>query len=312
MALYLTNEDVRSLLPMGECVAVMEDLFQQQSRGLVENLPRRRRRYGQSGSTIMGGAVLGSGAHGVRHSNLTLLYSTETGNLDAVLEPGTLAWIRTGAASGVAAKYLSRPESSVIGLIGAGRQAVTQLEAICAVRPVALVKVYARTEETRNRFATEMAQHLGRQHLAAHLVARKRASLEQRHAHAGSGQKVGTGGSGGPRAHNAHVPGGGPEGGRGGAKRRQRHRAAAAALADKLELHEKDERAPHRHRRQHAPRPRLAQRRPAGRHPLAKPRLPQREKEERREFFCGVRLFRRGEMRRAVPWPRSASIAPKT
>ena len=160
MALYLTNEDVRLLLPMGECVVVMEDLFQQQSRGLVENLPRRRRRYGQSRSTVMGGAVLGSGVHGVRHSNLTLLYSTETGDLDAVLEPGTLAWIRTGAASGVAAKYMSRPESSVIGLIGAGRQAVTQLEAICAVRPVALVKVYARTEETRNRFAIEMAQHL--------------------------------------------------------------------------------------------------------------------------------------------------------
>lgn len=161
MALYLTNEDVRQLLSMDECVEVLEDLFRQESQGLVENLPRRRRRYGGANSTVMGGAVIGSGAHGVRHSNVTLLYGTETGNLDAVIQPSTLAWIRTGAASGVAAKYMSRPESSVVGVIGAGHQAITQLEAICAVRNVSLAKIYARTEETRRQFAAEMSEHLG-------------------------------------------------------------------------------------------------------------------------------------------------------
>jgi ornithine cyclodeaminase/alanine dehydrogenase-like protein (mu-crystallin family) len=160
VALFLSNEDVRNLITVPECVSVMEDLFLQESRGLVENLPRRRQRLGKLGTSLMGGSVLGSQVYGVRHSNVSVLYGTESGRLEAVFEPGTLAWIRTGAASGVAAKYMSDPDASVVGLIGAGRQAVTQIEAICAVRPVRQVKVFSRTADTRERFAREMSASL--------------------------------------------------------------------------------------------------------------------------------------------------------
>jgi len=161
MAIFLSNDDVRRLLPMAECIEVLEDLFLQESRGLVENLPRRRIRFGRAGATLMGGTVLGSKAYGVRHSSATLLYNTETGALDAVLEPGTLAWIRTGAASGVAAKHMASPDASVVGMFGTGRQAATQIEAICAVRPVRQVKVYSRTPEKREQFAATMSEQLG-------------------------------------------------------------------------------------------------------------------------------------------------------
>lgn len=161
MALYLTNADVERLLPMEACVSVLDDLFQQEARGLVENIARQRRRFGRAGSTLMGGAVLGSGAYGVRHSNVTVLYSTDTGKLEAILEPGTLAWIRTGAASGVAVKYMSKPDAGVVGIIGTGRQAVTQLQAIATVRTIRQAKVYARTEETRRQFAAQMRDRLG-------------------------------------------------------------------------------------------------------------------------------------------------------
>lgn len=161
MALYLTNDDVRRLLPMGECIAVLEELFRQESCGTVQNIPRQRWRFGQAGATLMGGTVLEAHAHGIRHSSATLLYNTETGRLDAVLEPSTLAWIRTGAASGVAVKHMAAPDASVLGVIGTGRQAVTQIEAICAVRPVHMVKVHSRTAEKRQAFAAEMAQRFG-------------------------------------------------------------------------------------------------------------------------------------------------------
>jgi ornithine cyclodeaminase/alanine dehydrogenase-like protein (mu-crystallin family) len=105
--------------------------------------------------------VLGTGYHGVRHQTLTLLYSTETGRLEAVLEPSTLAWIRTGAASGVAVKHMAPAGPVEVGLIGTGRQAVTQLEAVCAVREVTRAKVYSRTEETRRAFAESMGRRLG-------------------------------------------------------------------------------------------------------------------------------------------------------
>ena len=161
MALYLTNEDVQRLLPMSECVDVLDDLFRQEAEGLVESIARRRIRFGRGGGTLMGGAVLGSKAYGVRHASHTLLYDTETGRLDAVLEPGTLAWIRTGAATGVAVKYMSVPDASVAGVIGTGRQALTQIEAICAVRPLQQVKVHSRNEERRIAFAAEMTERLG-------------------------------------------------------------------------------------------------------------------------------------------------------
>ncbi len=161
MALFLSNQDVQRLLPMVECITVLEELFRQESRGTVENLPRQRFRFGKAGATIMGGTVLEARAHAVRHSSATLLYNTETGKLDAVLEPGTLAWIRTGAASGVAVKHMSRPDASVVGMIGTGRQAITQIEAICAVRPVKTVKVFSRDAAKRESFAIEMAARLG-------------------------------------------------------------------------------------------------------------------------------------------------------
>lgn len=161
MAIFITNDDVRQLLPMAECVAVLEELFRQESRGTVQNVPRQRLRFGRAGATLMGGTVLESRAHGVRTSSATLLYNTDTGALDAVIEPGTLAWIRTGAASGVAVKHMARPDASVVGMVGTGRQAETQLEAICAVRPIKTVRVHSRTQERREGFAAKMAQRLG-------------------------------------------------------------------------------------------------------------------------------------------------------
>ena len=161
MAIFISNDDVRRLLPVSECVNVLEDLFRQESQGLVENLPRRRIRFPKSTATLMGGSVLGSNAFGVRHSSATLLYNTETGDLDAVIEPSALAWIRTGAATGVAVKHMSRPDAAVVGLIGTGRQAVTQIEAVCAVRSVKNVKVFSRNEENRGKFAREMEDRLG-------------------------------------------------------------------------------------------------------------------------------------------------------
>jgi ornithine cyclodeaminase/alanine dehydrogenase-like protein (mu-crystallin family) len=127
----------------------------------VENLPRRRNRAaGRGGGTLMGGTVQGSQAYGVRHSSISVLYNTETGQLEALFQPGALAWIRTGAASGLATRYMAAPDASVVGIIGSGRQAITQLEGVCAVRPIKLIKVYSRTPANREQFARQMRTQL--------------------------------------------------------------------------------------------------------------------------------------------------------
>ena len=162
MALFISNDDVRRLLSMEECVDILEDLFQQESDGLVENIHRRRYQFqGSTSATLMGGVVLGSKAYAVRHSNMSLLHDTDTGKLDALIEPSTVAWMRTGAASGVATKHMALPDASVVGLIGTARQAITQLEAMCAVRPIKLVKAFSRNPENRENFARQMTDSLG-------------------------------------------------------------------------------------------------------------------------------------------------------
>ena len=84
------------------------------------------------------------------------LYDTETGGLLAVIEANQLGRIRTGAASGIATKYMARRDASTVGVIGCGYQASTQLQAVCAVREIGAVKAFSPTLERRELFASEM------------------------------------------------------------------------------------------------------------------------------------------------------------
>jgi ornithine cyclodeaminase len=88
-------------------------------------------------------------------------FDRETGEPQAVVDGGSLTRMRTGAASGVATRLLARPESSVMALLGAGGQAAWQVRAVVAARPISEVRVYARSAESRERFAAEMADEMG-------------------------------------------------------------------------------------------------------------------------------------------------------
>jgi ornithine cyclodeaminase/alanine dehydrogenase-like protein (mu-crystallin family) len=94
-----------------------------------------------------------SGAHFT-----VLLYHTPYGIPAAEIEANYLGQIRTGAASGVAARYLARENSSVLGVIGSGFQAETQVEAVAAVRPIRLVRVWSRSAGKREEFARKLAE----------------------------------------------------------------------------------------------------------------------------------------------------------
>jgi ornithine cyclodeaminase/alanine dehydrogenase-like protein (mu-crystallin family) len=165
MALFLNDAQASGLLSTAECVDILDDLFQQEADGRVENLARRRARLTRGVLMEMGGTVLGSGVAGVRFygaggKNLTTILNADGGAVEAVLETATLSTMRTGAASGLATKYLAQPHASTVGIIGVGRQASYQLEAVCAVRPVKKVKVFSRTQENREQWAREMAAKL--------------------------------------------------------------------------------------------------------------------------------------------------------
>jgi ornithine cyclodeaminase/alanine dehydrogenase-like protein (mu-crystallin family) len=90
-----------------------------------------------------------------------LLYRTADGLPLATIEASQLGQIRTGAASGVATKYLAREDASVVGVIGSGFQAETQLEAVANVRRLREARVWSRKPERREEFARRMAGRLG-------------------------------------------------------------------------------------------------------------------------------------------------------
>jgi alanine dehydrogenase len=89
------------------------------------------------------------------------LNSTKTGQPIAFMEAGLITNLRTGAAGGVAAKYLSRKDSSVVGLVGLGNQARTQLEALVLVRNIETVKIYDKSFAAEASFKNWVKKKLG-------------------------------------------------------------------------------------------------------------------------------------------------------
>ena len=168
MALFLTEEDVGSLLTMDAAIEALEEAFRHQAAGTALNSPRRRIRMGGGMLHFMAAADRSTGVTGMKwyggfgegmrfHVQLS---DSETGELLAVMEANRLGQVRTGAASGVATKYMARADARTVAMIGSGYQAETQLEAICRVRPVERVRVFSRTAERRETFAARMAASL--------------------------------------------------------------------------------------------------------------------------------------------------------
>lgn len=168
MPLFLREEDVKELLTMDDALTAVEEAFRLFGSGQADNRPRQRPRLVRSMLQVMPAGVSGMGfglkaytvgTKGVRF--IVLLWNEETGDLEAVIEATELGKLRTGAASGVATKYLARADATTVGMFGCGGQAGRQLEAVCAVRPIEQAWVYSRTPEHRERFADEMSESLG-------------------------------------------------------------------------------------------------------------------------------------------------------
>jgi ornithine cyclodeaminase/alanine dehydrogenase-like protein (mu-crystallin family) len=92
---------------------------------------------------------------------LVPLYEMATGDLLGLIEADFMGQLRTGAASGVATKYLARKNARVAAIIGTGGQAKTQLEAIAAVRKLESARACGRDAAKLEKFCNEMSERLG-------------------------------------------------------------------------------------------------------------------------------------------------------
>lgn len=178
--LVLREDDVRAILTMPETISVLEAAFRRQGEDATRNQPRRRvvlpdgrgvlhtmsafvpGEPGQpeaDGPGLLGLKTYSTFKDGVRFA--VLLYSAADGAPRALIEADWLGQMRTGAASGLASKYLAREDVKTLGVIGSGLQARTQVIAVTAVRAFDRILIYGRDEERRNAFAEEMTRGTG-------------------------------------------------------------------------------------------------------------------------------------------------------
>lgn len=176
MTLYLTEQDVARLLTMQEAIEALHGAFARQAMGDVINQPRRRLHLPEGTYNYMAAADLGLDLFGIktyasfrpRTRFLVLLYSAHNGDLLAIIEADRLGQMRTGAASGVATRYLARQGGPLLaGIYGTGWQAQSQLEAVHAVRRLKRVTAYGRNPERRAEFCRLMSVRLGVEVVAA-------------------------------------------------------------------------------------------------------------------------------------------------
>ncbi len=160
---YFSEADVRELLPVNECVGVMQRTFEALAQGRAQNQPRRRMHL-ESGSVLHSLAGVFHNYFGTKFYSSNprygahfsfMLYDAKTAQPLAFMEANHLGQIRTGAASGYATDLMADPAAETVGIIGSGFQAKTQLDAIRAVRPIRTVRVWSRSEEKRRKFAEE-------------------------------------------------------------------------------------------------------------------------------------------------------------
>jgi alanine dehydrogenase len=177
MPLVLDEAEVRQALGMADAVAAIEAACREQAAGQALTADRVNLRVPNGWLRLMPAALLGSNVLGYKEFHLTRtveapdqlahvryafhLFDYARGHCLAMIDANYLTATRTGAAAGVAARYLAPEDAAVVGLIGSGAEARTQLEAMCAVRPIRRAIVYSRSAERRERFAREMGAQLG-------------------------------------------------------------------------------------------------------------------------------------------------------
>lgn len=169
MALFLSESDVKKLLTVEMALQAVESAHRDLALGLAQDTPRARSRLPQTALHILQGALPAQGVLGYkaytsnRSGNrfLVHIFDAASGELRGVLEADFLGMMRTGAASGVAAKALARPDSRVAGVFGAGWQAEGHVRAICAALPLQKVKVFSRHADKLQAFCQRLSEATG-------------------------------------------------------------------------------------------------------------------------------------------------------
>jgi ornithine cyclodeaminase/alanine dehydrogenase-like protein (mu-crystallin family) len=178
--LWISESDVVSELDMRGAIAALEQGLLAEAAGDARNMVKTHVEW-EGGSTLhaIGAVFSKAGLVGTKTwahtpggaTPLLVLFDGKTGALRAIIEAFALGQLRTAGASGLATQWLAAPDADDFAILGTGKQALPQVAAVLAVRPVRRIRVFGRNEERRDRFVARLSSALGVAATAAGSVA---------------------------------------------------------------------------------------------------------------------------------------------
>lgn len=168
MVRYLNDSDVKQLISMPQVLELVECAWKARSLGQASDIPRSRAQVAEGMLNMLMATAPELGFIGFKYYYVTKtgatrhihLINVKTGRLEAVIEADWLGAMRTGAASGIATRYLAKKKSSTLGQIGSGGQAATQIAAIHHAVGIKKVKVFSRTRARLVEFCDAVSAEL--------------------------------------------------------------------------------------------------------------------------------------------------------
>ena len=166
MTLWITEGDVVSLMHLGDAISALEEGLKLEAAGEAANMVKTHAVWGGHntlhaiGATFEGAGFVGTKTWGHTSGGATpllILWDSGSGELKAVIEAFALGQMRTGAMSGVATRWLAAADAHDMAVLGTGKQALTQVAAVAAVRPLTRVRVHSPNLENRAAFADKLA-----------------------------------------------------------------------------------------------------------------------------------------------------------
>ena len=162
--LWISESEVVSMMDIGGAIAALERGLVAEAEGNAQNMIKTHVEWDGSTLHAIGAVFPAMGICGTKtwaHTKngatpLLVLFDSDNGSLKAVIEAFALGQMRTAAASGAATRWLAADDADQFAMIGTGKQAITQVAAVLAVRPIRHIRVFSRDETRRNQFVTRL------------------------------------------------------------------------------------------------------------------------------------------------------------
>jgi alanine dehydrogenase len=164
---FISEEDVDAVFDVKTSIELLDSAARALAAGTASNTPRQRPTTTGIFMNLMGAGLDGRIGHKCypiarpRGANFMVTLYDNDASLLALIQSNRLGQIRTGAASGLATRLMAREDAGIAAIVGTGRQARTQLEAVCRVRPIKHARAVGRNPEHTQKFCTEMSAMLG-------------------------------------------------------------------------------------------------------------------------------------------------------